>query len=440
MDLQFPHHENEIAQSEGATGKPFVKYWMHNEFVRVQDEKMSKSLGNFFILRDVLKHYDPEVVRFFILRAHYRSPVNYTDANLEDAKASLTRLYTALRDQAAGNASVDWAEPHAARFKEAMDDDFGTPEAIAELFQLANRVFQGDASAARQLKALGGVLGLLQREPNDFLRATPAGVSEEWIAERIAARQAARKNKDFAAADRIRQELLEQGVVLEDKGGQRHGGASERRKGVRFRLGRRPTPMPRLIHPLVVRITHWINVLAVLIMITSGWQIYNASPLFGFSFPDDITLGGWLAGALQWHFAGLWLFALNGIVYLVYGIFSGHFRRKLLPVSPRAILRDVREALRGHLAHEDLSVYNAAQRAAYLALIFFLMMLIVTGLAIWKPVQLYWLASLMGDYEGARYLHFFSMSAVALIVVVHVVMVVLVPRTFPTMITGRTRS
>lgn len=198
--------------------------------------------------------------------------------------------------------------------------------------------------------------------------------------------------------------------------------------------------MPRLIHPLVVRITHWINVLAVLIMITSGWQIYNASPLFGFSFPDDITLGGWLAGALQWHFAGLWLFALNGIVYLVYGIFSGHFRRKLLPVSPRAILRDVREALRGHLAHEDLSVYNAAQRAAYLALIFFLMMLIVTGLAIWKPVQLYWLASLMGDYEGARYLHFFSMSAVALIVVVHVVMVVLVPRTFPTMITGRTRS
>jgi thiosulfate reductase cytochrome b subunit len=195
-----------------------------------------------------------------------------------------------------------------------------------------------------------------------------------------------------------------------------------------------------LIHPLVVRIAHWINVLAVLIMITSGWAIYNASPLFGFSFPDGITLGGWLAGALLWHFAGMWLFAINGLVYLLYGILSGHFRRKLLPISPRALLHDIGQALRGHLAHEDLSVYNAAQRAAYLALIFFLMMLIATGLAIWKPVQLYWLAALMGDYEGARYLHFFAMSAVALIVFVHVVMVVLVPRTFPTMITGRSRS
>jgi cysteinyl-tRNA synthetase len=165
------------------------------------------------------------VVRFFILRAHYRSPVNYTDANLEDAKASLTRLYTALRDAdavvraKAGIQSVDWTEPHAARFKEAMDDDFGTPEAIAELFQLANRVFQGDANAAKQLKALGAVVGLLQRDPNDFLRAAPAGVSEGWIAERIAARQAARKSKDFAEADRVRQELLDKGIVLEDKGG-----------------------------------------------------------------------------------------------------------------------------------------------------------------------------------------------------------------------------
>jgi thiosulfate reductase cytochrome b subunit len=194
-----------------------------------------------------------------------------------------------------------------------------------------------------------------------------------------------------------------------------------------------------LIHPLVVRITHWINVLAVLIMITSGWQIYNASPLFGFSFPDQFTLGGWLAGALQWHFAGMWLFAINGLVYLLYGILSGHFRRKLLPLSPRAILHDIGQALRGHLAHEDLSVYNAAQRAAYLALIFFLMMLIVTGLVIWKPVQFYWFGSFLGDYEGARYLHFFAMSAVAIIVVVHVVMVVLVPRTFPTMITGRAK-
>ena len=194
-----------------------------------------------------------------------------------------------------------------------------------------------------------------------------------------------------------------------------------------------------LIHPLVVRVTHWINVLAVLIMITSGWAIYNASPLFPFEIPYQITLGGWLAGALQWHFAGMWLFVLNGVVYLVYGIASGHFRRKLLPITPRAVLSDIRDALRGKLAHEDLSVYNAAQRAAYLALIFFLIVLIASGLAIWKPVQLYWLASLMGDYEGARYVHFLAMSAVFLIVLVHVAMVILVPRTFPTMITGKAR-
>jgi len=194
-----------------------------------------------------------------------------------------------------------------------------------------------------------------------------------------------------------------------------------------------------LIHPLVVRITHWINVLAVLIMITSGWAIYNASPLFGFEFPYSITLGGWLAGALQWHFAGLWLFVFNGLVYVLYGIFSGHFRRKLLPISPRAVLHDMREALRGHLAHDDLAVYNAAQRAAYLALILALILLVVTGLAIWKPVQFYSIAMLMGDYEGARYLHFFAMAAVFLIVVVHVIMVILVPRTFPTMFTGRFR-
>jgi thiosulfate reductase cytochrome b subunit len=194
-----------------------------------------------------------------------------------------------------------------------------------------------------------------------------------------------------------------------------------------------------VIHPLVVRITHWLNVLAVLIMITSGWQIYNASPLFGFEFPAQITLGGWLAGALQWHFAGLWLFALNGLVYLVYGIASGHFRRKLLPISPRAVLHDVGQALRGHLAHDDLSVYNAAQRGAYLALIVLLVIMVLTGLVIWKPVQLYWLGQWMGDYEGARLLHFFAMAAVALIVFVHVVMVILVPRTLPTMFTGRFR-
>ena len=192
-----------------------------------------------------------------------------------------------------------------------------------------------------------------------------------------------------------------------------------------------------LIHPLVVRVCHWLNVLAVLIMITSGWAIYNASPLFNWSFPYGITLGGWLAGALQWHFAGMWLFAINGLVYLVYGIASGHFRRKLLPISPAAILHDIGQALRGKLAHEDLSVYNAAQRSAYLALIFFLVLMIATGIVIWKPVQFYWLGQWMGDYEGARLLHFFSMAAIAFIVFVHVVMVVLVPRTFPTMFTGR---
>ena len=194
------------------------------------------------------------------------------------------------------------------------------------------------------------------------------------------------------------------------------------------------------VHPLLVRITHWINVLAVLMMVTSGWQIYNASPLFPFVFPPEVTLGGWLAGALQWHFAAMWLLALNGLVYLAYGIAAGHFRRKLLPLSPAAVARDVAAAFRGRLAHDDLSKYNAAQRAAYLALIFFLAVLVVTGLVLWKPVQLYWLGSLMGDYEGARYLHFFAMAAVVLLVLVHVVMVILVPRTFPTMLTGRVKT
>jgi thiosulfate reductase cytochrome b subunit len=190
---------------------------------------------------------------------------------------------------------------------------------------------------------------------------------------------------------------------------------------------------PLQVHPLVVRITHWLNALAVLVMVLSGWKIYNAAPLFDFKFPAELTLGGWLAGALQWHFAAMWLLAVNGLVYLIYGIASGHFRRKLLPISPRAVFHDLGLALRGKLKHEDLSVYNAAQRAAYLALIVALVLLVLSGLAIWKPVQLQELAALMGGYEGARLVHFFSMVVLMFIVVVHVVMVALVPRTLPRM-------
>jgi cysteinyl-tRNA synthetase len=218
-DLQFPHHENEIAQSEGAHAVKFVNYWMHNAFIQVDKEKMSKSLGNFFTVREVLAKYDPEVVRFFILRAHYRSPINYSDQNLEDAKNALTRLYTALKDSKIQNEKIDWAEPCAKRFKEAMDDDFGTPEAVAALFELANRINSGEKHLAGELKALGGVLGLLQRNAREFLQARPAGVSEEWIVARIAEREAARARKDYAAADRIRKELLDKGIVLEDKAG-----------------------------------------------------------------------------------------------------------------------------------------------------------------------------------------------------------------------------
>ena len=196
----------------------------------------------------------------------------------------------------------------------------------------------------------------------------------------------------------------------------------------------------KTVHPLLVRIAHWINALAILVMVASGWKIYNASPIFDFSFPDQATLGGWLAGALQWHFAAMWVLALNGLIYLAYGVLSGHLRRRMLPVSPKAIFRDVLDALRGRLSHADLSVYNAAQRAAYLGAIALAIGLILSGLAIWKPVQLYWLASLMGDYEGARLLHFFCMSGIVLFVLVHVLMVILVPKTFLTMVTGRLKN
>jgi cysteinyl-tRNA synthetase len=230
QDLQFPHHENEIAQSEGANGCRFVNYWMHNGFVRVDDEKMSKSLGNFFTIREVLKQFDAEVIRFFILRAHYRSPLNYSDMHLDDARGALTRLYTALKGVAAAPAQIDWNEPHAARFRAAMDDDFNTPEAIAVLFELANEVNRThSAVAAGLLKALGGVLGLLARDPVAFLQSVPASsrrVAAADIEARIAARREAKNAKDFIEADRIRAELLAEGVVLEDK----PGGATEWRR------------------------------------------------------------------------------------------------------------------------------------------------------------------------------------------------------------------
>jgi cysteinyl-tRNA synthetase len=215
-DLQFPHHENEIAQSEGATGHRFVNYWMHNGFVRVDEEKMSKSLGNFFTVREILKKFDPEVVRFFILRAHYRSPLNYSDVHLEDAKSALGRLYVALKDSSTTKRGVDWNEPHARRFREAMDDDFATPEAVAVLFDLANRINAGEKTLAPQLRALGSVLGLLERDAEAFLQG---GQAESWITDAIAAREAARKRKDYAEADRIRKALLDKGIVLEDVAG-----------------------------------------------------------------------------------------------------------------------------------------------------------------------------------------------------------------------------
>ncbi len=242
-DLQFPHHENEIAQSEGVHGHQHVNYWIHNGFVRVDNEKMSKSLGNFFTIREVLEKYDPEVVRFFILRAHYRSPLNYSDQHLDDAKGALTRLYTALKnvppspltppppggegDQSSlsrrrgrdGEGEIDWNNPFAAAFKAAMDDDFATPEAIAALFDLASEVNRtNDPERAGLLRALGGVLGLLQRDPVDFLQggAEEGGFTLENIEQLIADRVAAKKAKNYAEADRIRKELSDAGIILED--------------------------------------------------------------------------------------------------------------------------------------------------------------------------------------------------------------------------------
>ncbi|MDR2155011.1 MAG: cysteine--tRNA ligase [Burkholderiaceae bacterium] len=215
-DLQFPHHENEIAQSEGASGMPLARLWMHNGFVNIDNEKMSNSLGNFFTIREVLQRFDAETIRFFIVRAHYRSPLNYSDVHLQDARAALKRLYTALDAVPAADMAVDWNSPFAARFKAALDEDFGTPEAVAALFELAGEVNRRRRPQdAGLLKALGGILGLLQGDPQTFLRAGST-LDEETIAAHIAARTAAKAVKNFAEADRIRAELLAHGVVLKD--------------------------------------------------------------------------------------------------------------------------------------------------------------------------------------------------------------------------------
>ncbi len=215
-DLQFPHHENEIAQSEGATGQPLARFWMHNGFVRVDNEKMSKSLGNFFTIREVLKKYDAETVRFFIIRAHYRSALNYSDVHLDDARASLKRLYTALDAVKPVVVPLDWQQPFAARFKAAMDDDFGTPEAVAVLFDLAGEVNRSRSpELAGLLQALAGCIGLLQGDPQAFLQ-TGVVLDATAIATLIERRRTAKAGKDFAEADRIRQHLLAQGIVLKD--------------------------------------------------------------------------------------------------------------------------------------------------------------------------------------------------------------------------------
>lgn len=191
------------------------------------------------------------------------------------------------------------------------------------------------------------------------------------------------------------------------------------------------------IHPLYVRITHWINAFAILIMIGSGWQIYNASPLFAFSFPASVTLGGWLAGGILWHLAGLWLLVVNGLIYFSLGFATGRFRRKLLPIRPREVVQDLAAAITGRLSHDDLTHYNAVQKLLYAGILVTGVVIVLSGLAIWKPVQLWELTVLFGGYEGARLVHFFAMTAIVLFLVLHVVMALLVPKSLRAMIKGR---
>jgi thiosulfate reductase cytochrome b subunit len=193
----------------------------------------------------------------------------------------------------------------------------------------------------------------------------------------------------------------------------------------------------RTIHPAWVRVTHWINALAMIVMIGSGWQIYNASPLFNFAFPGPITIGGWLAGALLWHFAAMWVLAINGLVYLVLGLATGRFSRKLLPITPGAVVADTKAALTGRLSHSDLSIYNAVQKLLYLGVIITAIVIVLSGLSIWKPVQFQAFTAVFGGYDTARYVHFFAMATIVAFLVIHVVMALLVPRSLRAMVTGR---
>ena len=196
-------------------------------------------------------------------------------------------------------------------------------------------------------------------------------------------------------------------------------------------------PANATIHPRWVRVCHWVNALAILVMIGSGWQIYNASPLFGFTFPGSITLGGWLAGALLWHFAAMWVLVINGIVYVTLGILTGRFRRKLLPIRPSEVVADVKAALTFKLAHDDLSHYNAVQKLLYSGVILAGVVIVLSGLSIWKPVQFQELTALFGGYDTARYVHFFAMAAIVGFLIVHVALALIVPRSLRAMVTGR---